>query len=140
MGQAASGSVPLTRLMSVDERASSAMVSAMVTEHGKPPEQRALTKSALVACISREQPQLSDQDVTLAVNSLLECMAAALANGERIEIRGFGSMSLHYRSPRAGRNPKTGEKIAVPEKYVPHFKPGANLRQRVNAASGMRRR
>ena len=58
--------------------------------------------------------------------------ASALATGERIEIRGFGSMTLHYRPPRIGRNPKTGEKVQVPEKYVPHFKPGANLRKRVD--------
>ena len=95
-------------------------------------EQPTLTKSELVAYISQEQPQLSEQDVELAVNSILECMSRALVDGERIEIRGFGSMSLHYRPPRIGRNPKTGEKVQVPEKYVPHFKPGANLRKRVD--------
>jgi len=91
-----------------------------------------LTKSELVAFISNDQPQLSEQDVELAVNSILERMSEALVNGERIEIRGFGSMTLHYRPPRIGRNPKTGEKVQVPEKYVPHFKPGASLRKRVD--------
>ena len=95
-------------------------------------DQPTLTKSELVAYISNDQPQLSEQDVELAVNSILDRMAAALVNGERIEIRGFGSMTLHYRPPRIGRNPKTGEKVQVPEKYVPHFKPGANLRKRVD--------
>ena len=96
------------------------------------PRQPALTKSELVAGIARDQPQLFEQDVELAVNSILEHLAAALVAGERIEIRGFGSMTLHYRPPRVGRNPKTGEKVRVPEKYVPHFKPGAGLRKRVN--------
>jgi integration host factor subunit beta len=95
-------------------------------------DQPTLTKSELVAFITQEQPQLSEQDVELAVNSILERMASALVRGERIEIRGFGSMTLHYRPPRVGRNPKTGEKVQVPEKYVPHFKPGANLRKRVD--------
>lgn len=96
-------------------------------------EQPTLTKSELVAYITEDQPQLSETDVEMAVNSILERMSSALVNGERIEIRGFGSMTLHYRPPRIGRNPKTGEKVEVPEKYVPHFKPGANLRQRVNS-------
>ena len=95
-------------------------------------EQPTLTKSELVAYITADQPQLSETDVEMAVNSILERMSSALSNGERIEIRGFGSMTLHYRPPRIGRNPKTGEKVEVPEKYVPHFKPGASLRKRVN--------
>ncbi len=99
------------------------------------PEQPTLTKSELVAHITSDQPQLSETDVELAVSSLLARMATALTNGERIEIRGFGSMTLHYRPPRVGRNPKTGEKVNVPEKYVPHFKPGANLRKRVNSGN-----
>jgi integration host factor subunit beta len=104
----------------------------MASDQEQSTEQPTLTKSELVAYISQEQPQLSEQDVELAVNSILECMSRALVDGERIEIRGFGSMSLHYRPPRIGRNPKTGEKVQVPEKYVPHFKPGANLRKRVD--------
>ncbi len=66
------------------------------------------------------------------MKSLLEQMSHALSNGERIEIRGFGSFSLHYRPPRMGRNPKTGTAVALPGKYVPHFKPGKELRERVN--------
>ncbi len=92
-----------------------------------------LTKSELVAYITANiSPHLPETDVELAVRSILKRMMTALAEGERIEIRGFGSMSLHYRSPRIGRNPKTGEEVLVPEKYVPHFKPGVNLRKRVN--------
>ncbi len=79
-----------------------------------------------------EQPQLAYRDVELAVKGLLECMADALAHGERIEVRGFGSFSLHYRPARVGRNPKTGEAVGVPEKHVPHFKPGKELRERVD--------
>jgi integration host factor subunit beta len=101
------------------------------------PETPTLTKSELVAHITADQPQLSETDVELAVNSILDRMVDALSNGERIEIRGFGSMTLHYRPPRIGRNPKTGEKVHVPEKYVPHFKPGANLRKRVNEGSSI---
>ena len=104
----------------------------MSDENSKLNDQPTLTKSELVTYITADQPQLSETDVELAVNSILERMATALSNGERIEIRGFGSMTLHYRPPRVGRNPKTGEKVHVPEKYVPHFKPGANLRKRVN--------
>ncbi|MGR3914986.1 MAG: integration host factor subunit beta [Gammaproteobacteria bacterium] len=93
----------------------------------------AVTKSALVAHITRDQPHLSERDVELAVSSILDRMTAALVSGERIEIRGFGSMCLRYRPARIGRNPKTGEEVRVPEKYVPHFKPGVMLRRRVNA-------
>ncbi len=106
----------------------------MPNETVKSGEQPALTKSELVAYITAHQ-QLPEADVDLAVNSILERMANALASGERIEIRGFGSMTLHYRLPRVGRNPKTGEQVHVPEKYVPHFKPGANLRKRVNRSN-----
>jgi integration host factor subunit beta len=105
----------------------------MSSEKMKNMDQPTLTKSELVASITDGQPQLSETDVELAVNSILDRMSSALANGERIEIRGFGSMTLHYRPPRIGRNPKTGEKVEVPEKYVPHFKPGANLRRRVDS-------
>jgi integration host factor subunit beta len=76
---------------------------------------------------------LKSDDVDLAVKSLLEMMGGALAGGDRIEIRGFGSFSLHYRPPRLGRNPKTGESVALPGKHVPHFKPGKELRERVSA-------
>lgn len=95
----------------------------------------AINKSELIARIAAQQSQLPESDVELAVNSILERMSRALAEGDRIEVRGFGSLSLHYRPPRLGRNPKTGERVQVPEKYVPHFKPGNALRDRVNRAA-----
>lgn len=93
-----------------------------------------MTKSELIEILTRRQPHLKPDDVDLAVKSLLEMMAGALATGERIEIRGFGSFSLHYRPPRLGRNPKTGDSVALPAKHVPHFKPGKELRERVSDA------
>ena len=108
----------------------------MATRNSKQPDPPALTKSELVARLSEDHPELEMKAVEDAVNSILERMASALATGERIEIRGFGSMALRYRPPRTGRNPKTGEQVSVPEKYVPHFKPGANLRRRVNSGGG----
>ncbi|NCB31966.1 MAG: integration host factor subunit beta [Clostridia bacterium] len=72
------------------------------------------------------------KDVEAAIKEILEQMASTLQNGDRIEIRGFGSFSLHYRAPRVGRNPKTGDKVELTGKYVPHFKPGKELRERVN--------
>ncbi|MCL5668819.1 MAG: integration host factor subunit beta [Gammaproteobacteria bacterium] len=96
-----------------------------------------MTKSdlieALFSALSRKQAQLAYKDIELAVKTMLEHMGQALSEGERIEIRGFGSFSLHYRSPRIGRNPKTGDAVTLPGKYVPHFKPGKELRERVNA-------
>jgi integration host factor subunit beta len=92
-----------------------------------------MTKSELIERISAKQLQLPAKDVELAVKSLLEQMSDALATGDRIEIRGFGSFSLHYREARRGRNPKTGESVQLEGKYVPHFKPGKELRDRVNA-------
>ena len=91
-----------------------------------------MTKSELIEELAAKQPQLEYRDVELAVKELLEQMSSALALGERIEVRGFGSFSLHYRPPRVGRNPKSGEAVHVPDKYVPHFKPGKELRDRVN--------
>ncbi|AYN94960.1 MULTISPECIES: integration host factor subunit beta [Pseudomonas] len=91
-----------------------------------------MTKSELIERIVSEQGQLSSRDVELAIKTMLEQMAQALSTGDRIEIRGFGSFSLHYRSPRTGRNPKTGESVTLDGKYVPHFKPGKELRDRVN--------
>ncbi len=97
-----------------------------------------MTKSDLIEVLfdslARKQAQLAYKDIELAVKTMLEHMGQALSEGERIEIRGFGSFSLHYRSPRVGRNPKTGEAVTLPGKYVPHFKPGKELRERVNAA------
>ncbi|WP_411832048.1 integration host factor subunit beta [Pseudoxanthomonas mexicana] len=94
-----------------------------------------MTKSELIEILARRQPHLKAEDVDLAVKALLEMMAGSLAQGDRIEIRGFGSFSLHYRPPRVGRNPKTGESVALPAKHVPHFKPGKELRERVSAVT-----
>ncbi|MCW8925997.1 MAG: integration host factor subunit beta [Xanthomonadales bacterium] len=94
-----------------------------------------MTKSELIDRLADEQKHLAHLDVELGVKSILEQMSASLSNGERIEIRGFGSFSLHYRAPRMGRNPKTGEAVALPGKHVPHFKPGKALRERVNNIS-----
>ena len=91
-----------------------------------------MTKSELIERITEHQSQLSSKDVELAVKTLLEQMSQTLSQGDRIEIRGFGSFSLHYRAPRIGRNPKTGESVGLSGKHVPHFKPGKELRDRVN--------
>ncbi len=91
-----------------------------------------MTKSELIEILARRQSHLKAEDVDLAVKALLEMMGGALASGERIEIRGFGSFSLHYRPPRLGRNPKTGDSVALPGKHVPHFKPGKELREKVS--------
>ena len=91
-----------------------------------------MTKSELIEQIAQKQSQLVYRDVELAVKAILEHMAECLAGGGRIEIRGFGSFSLHYRSGRVGRNPKTGAPVSLPAKHVPHFKPGKRLRERVN--------
>jgi integration host factor subunit beta len=91
-----------------------------------------MTKSELIEVLAKRQSQLAYKDVELAVKTILEHMSSTLANGERIEIRGFGSFSLHYRPPRVGRNPKSGEPVSLPAKHVPHFKPGKQMRERVN--------
>ncbi|NDY95405.1 integration host factor subunit beta [Wenzhouxiangella limi] len=91
-----------------------------------------MTKSELIDLLVAEQTHLNQTDVELAVRCIIEQLSRALAEGERIEIRGFGSFCLHYRPPRMGRNPKTGEAVALPGKHVPHFKPGKELRERVN--------
>ena len=91
-----------------------------------------MTKSELIERIAQKQSQLFYRDVELAVKAIIEHMAECLAGGGRIEIRGFGSFSLHFRSGRVGRNPKTGTPVSLPAKYVPHFKPGKKLRERVN--------
>ncbi len=93
-----------------------------------------MTKSELIEALALRQAHLKADDVDLAVKTLLDQMGDALANGERIEVRGFGSFSLHFRPPRIGRNPKTGDSVALPGKHVPHFKPGKELRERVNRA------
>jgi len=93
-----------------------------------------LTKSDLIESLSRNQRHLERKDVELAVKGLLEKMSQELASGNRIEIRGFGSFSLHFRAARMGRNPKSGDAVPLRGKYVPHFKPGKELRERVNSA------
>lgn len=92
-----------------------------------------MTKSELIEVIAREQNHLAYRDVELAVKCMIEQMSQTLASGDRIEIRGFGSFSLHFRPPRVGRNPKTGDSVALSGKHVPHFKPGKELRERVNS-------
>ena len=91
-----------------------------------------MTKSELIAQLAERFPQLVAKDADYAVKMILDAMTDALARGDRIEIRGFGSFALNYRPPRTGRNPKSGEKVHVPEKYVPHFKAGKELRERVD--------
>lgn len=91
-----------------------------------------MTKSELIERLASQQPHLLTKAVEDAVKEMLEHMAVTLEGGERIEIRGFGSFSLHYRAPRVGRNPKTGDKVELYGKYVPHFKPGKELRDRAN--------
>ena len=91
-----------------------------------------MTKSELIERIAQKQSQLVYRDVELAVKAILEHMAERLSGGGRIEIRGFGSFSLHFRTGRVGRNPKTGAPVSLPSKYVPHFKPGKKLRERAN--------
>ena len=91
-----------------------------------------MTKSELIALLAERFPQLVPKDADLSVKMILEALSEALVKGDRIEIRGFGSFALNYRPPRVGRNPKTGEKVNVPEKWVPHFKAGKELRERVD--------
>lgn len=95
-----------------------------------------MTKAELIELLTREQDHLDSQDVEMAVKTILEHMSRSLAAGERIEVRRFGSFCLHFRQPRMARNPRTGEPVAFAGKYVPHFRPGKELRDRVNAAAG----
>ena len=95
-----------------------------------------MVKSELLRALNEKLPELQQRDVELAVYCMLEQMIAALAKGERIEIRGFGSFSIHHHAPRTGRNPKTGETVNLPEKVVIHFKPGKEIRDRVDGARG----
>ncbi|MCF8177434.1 MAG: integration host factor subunit beta [Sulfuritalea sp.] len=91
-----------------------------------------MTKSELIAQLAERFPQLAAKDADYAVKMMLDALTAALVRNDRIEIRGFGSFALNYRPPRVGRNPKSGEKVQVPAKYVPHFKAGKELRERVD--------
>ena len=96
----------------------------------------ALTRSELIERLAVRQNLLTSKDVELAVKVMIEQLSETLSEGERIEIRGFGSFSLHHRAPRMGRNPKTGEAVALDARSTPHFKPGKELRDRVNASAG----
>jgi integration host factor subunit beta len=91
-----------------------------------------MTKSELIELIARKQTQFAQKDVEIAVNQIVDSMIDTLSQGERIEIRGFGSFSLHHRKARVGRNPKTGATVKLDDKRVPHFKPGKALRERVD--------
>ncbi|WP_130537346.1 integration host factor subunit beta [Thiomicrorhabdus indica] len=91
-----------------------------------------MTKSELIELIARRQTQFSQKDVEIAVNQIVDSMINTLSQGDRIEIRGFGSFSLHHRKARVGRNPKTGETVKLNDKRVPHFKPGKALREAVD--------
>ena len=97
---------------------------------------RALTKSELIVRLAARNPRLVARDADEAVKLILDMMGAALSQGGRIEIRGFGSFSLNYRPARVGRNPKSGERVEVPAKHVPHFKAGKELRERVDGGEG----
>ncbi|MDN6297289.1 MAG: integration host factor subunit beta [Halomonas sp.] len=91
-----------------------------------------MTKSELIEQIAMRKPELSVKEVETAVRLILDDISDTLASGNRVEIRGFGSFSLHYREPRTGRNPKTGDPVELDGKYVPHFKPGKELREQVD--------
>ena len=90
-----------------------------------------INKKDLIEIIAKEQDQLPYRDIELSVKTIIKSMVNSLKKGERIEIRGFGSFSLRYRKPRVGRNPKSGQSVNIEERYVPHFKPGKSLKERV---------
>jgi integration host factor subunit beta len=94
-----------------------------------------MTRSDLVSILAESFPQLTQRDSELAVKAILDAMSEALAKGHRIEIRGFGSFSVTRRPPRVGRNPRSGEQVEIPEKRVPHFKPGKALRETIHQSS-----
>jgi integration host factor subunit beta len=93
-----------------------------------------MIKSELIANLAAKMTHLPEKQVTDSINHILDLMSEALIDGKRIEIRGFGSFSLHYRPPRNAHNPKTGKKVVTEAKYSPHFKPGKELRERVDAS------
>lgn len=100
---------------------------------GSAAETDMLIKSQLIGELSKNFPHLPEKDIALAVNHIIDHMSDILSQGGRIEIRGFGSFNLHYRPPRRAHNPKTGEKLITNPKYAVHFKPGKEMRERVNA-------
>ena len=91
-----------------------------------------MTKSELITQLSDKFSQLVHKDAELSVKTIIDSLGNTLSNGGRVEIRGFGSFSLNHRPARLGRNPKTGQKVNVPEKFVPHFKPGKELKIKVD--------
>lgn len=93
-----------------------------------------INKKDLIEIIANEQEQLPYKDIELAIKTIIESMMDSLKKGKRIEIRGFGSFSLRYRKSRIGRNPKSGESVNIDERYVPHFKPGKDLKERVKTS------
>ncbi len=93
-----------------------------------------MIKSELITRIMAKQKILSEKDIILGINNIIEYMCRSLSTGQRIEIRGFGSFSLRHRKPRRAHNPKTGDKVVTTSKYLPHFKPGKDMRERVNNA------
>ena len=95
-------------------------------------KRQSITKSDLIEKISTKIPQLSSKDVELSVKTLIDKVIDSLAKGDRTEVRGFGSFSVHYRKPRSGRNPKTGDSVSLPGKNAAHFKPGKVLRNKIN--------
>ena len=94
-----------------------------------------MIKSEIIKSLASRQTHIVFADIELAVKIILEHMINTLSNGERIEIRGFGSFDVHYRPPRIGRNPKSGKTGSVPAKFIPHFKAGKGLREGVNKIS-----
>ena len=94
-----------------------------------------MTKSELIERLAKHYPQLVMKDAEVVVHAILDVMSNSLMDGQRVEIRGFGVFNLHYRPPRIGRNPKSGEIVKVPAKYVPHFKAGKELRERAKTKS-----
>lgn len=94
-----------------------------------------MTRSELIITLANRFPQLVVKDIDISVKEILDKIGETLVGGHRVEIRGFGTFDLNYRPPRTGRNPKTGEKVAVPAKYTPHFKPGKDLRERVEVSA-----
>lgn len=91
-----------------------------------------MIKSELISTLTAKQSHIPEKDIATSVNLLIEYMSDALGSGQRIEIRGFGSFSLHYRPPRNAHNPKTGDRVVTKSKYSPHFKPGKELRERID--------
>lgn len=94
-----------------------------------------MTRSDLIAALASRFTHLTAKDAEISVKEILDAIGDSLANGGRIEVRGFGSFSLNYRPPRTGRNPKSGDPVSVPAKFVPHFKAGKEMRERVEESA-----